>query len=139
MTRQPYPFYAVAKGHSVGVFTSWENPGGAEEATRGFSGSSHKGFRTEEAACAWLKEKRGGEVQWVMRPVLLKRPDERVCASTTSTESGTSGQRVLTLRRNSMDRRVHLPCWKAVTGIMLGLVAITVTFTLAWLCMEEDM
>ena len=50
----PCNFYAVAKGHSSGIFTSWEGPGGARAATDGFSRVKHKGFKTEQEARKWL-------------------------------------------------------------------------------------
>ena len=44
-------YYAVRKGHTTGLFTSWPE---CQEAVRGFSGAEFKGFYTKEEAMAYL-------------------------------------------------------------------------------------
>jgi hypothetical protein len=45
-------FYAVARGRQTGVFSSWEE---AQPHVHGFSGASHKGFRSREEAAEWMR------------------------------------------------------------------------------------
>ena len=44
-------FYAVKKGHVIGVFDNWPD---AQSATAGFSGAEYKKFKTREEAEAYL-------------------------------------------------------------------------------------
>ncbi len=45
-------FYAVAKGRTTGIFTSWPQ---AERQVKGFAGAKYKSFKTEKEALAFLK------------------------------------------------------------------------------------
>lgn len=47
----PYPYYAVAVGESVGIFTS---SAGATASVSGVSGASMMGFKTLGSAIWWL-------------------------------------------------------------------------------------
>jgi ribonuclease HI len=44
-------FYAVRRGHRIGVFDTWSE---CERQVNGFSGALHKKFATREAASAWI-------------------------------------------------------------------------------------
>ena len=46
-------YYAVKKGHKIGVFESWDE---CREATSGFSGPDFKVFSTLEEATAYLND-----------------------------------------------------------------------------------
>ncbi len=46
-------YYAVKKGHKIGVFESWDE---CREATSGFSGPDYRGFSTLEEATAYLND-----------------------------------------------------------------------------------
>lgn len=46
-------FYAVRKGHSVGIFESWEE---CKAAVEGFSGAEYKGFPNREEAEGYLEQ-----------------------------------------------------------------------------------
>lgn len=48
--------YAVAIGHTVGLFDSWAGPGGAQQATSGFPGAKFKAFKTPADANSYLQE-----------------------------------------------------------------------------------
>jgi ribonuclease HI len=48
-------YYAVARGRTTGIFSTWFGNGNAEEQVRGFAGARFKGFITIEEARAWLK------------------------------------------------------------------------------------
>jgi hypothetical protein len=48
-------FYAVAKGHSTGIFHSWRV---VAKAIKDYPGAIHKRFRSEAAAQAWLDDRR---------------------------------------------------------------------------------
>ncbi|GAX12475.1 hypothetical protein FisN_24Hh049 [Fistulifera solaris] len=45
-------FYAVARGHSTGIFRSWQQ---CEAQVKGYSGASFKGFATEQEAQNFLR------------------------------------------------------------------------------------
>jgi hypothetical protein len=47
--------YAVAKGHSTGIFHSWR---AVAKAIKDYPGDVHKRFRSEAAAQAWLDKRR---------------------------------------------------------------------------------
>lgn len=47
----PMKFYAVAKGRTTGIFTSWPE---AERQVKGFAGAKYKSFKTEKEAKAFL-------------------------------------------------------------------------------------
>ena len=47
----PKAIYAVKRGHSTGLFHDYEQ---VKAAIKGFSGAMHQGFKTREAALAWL-------------------------------------------------------------------------------------
>ncbi len=51
---QRFKFYAVRRGHTIGVFDRWYGLGGAEEAIDDYPGAVFKGFHSAEAAHAWL-------------------------------------------------------------------------------------
>lgn len=44
-------FYAVLKGHKVGIFTTWA---ACQESTKGYSGAAFKSFATKEEASVYL-------------------------------------------------------------------------------------
>jgi hypothetical protein len=48
-------FYAVAKGHSTGIFHSWRV---VAKAIKDYPGAVHKRFRSEATAQAWLDDRR---------------------------------------------------------------------------------
>lgn len=50
---QRYKFYAVKRGHRVGVFTNW---GDVLDATDDFDAPVFRGFHSFDAANAWLAE-----------------------------------------------------------------------------------
>lgn len=52
-------FYAVRRGHKVGLYTSWES---CREQINGYSGAEYKGFNTEEEAFNYLSSKKKSEV-----------------------------------------------------------------------------
>jgi ribonuclease HI len=47
----PKKFYAVLKGHKVGIFTTWA---ACQAATKGYSGAAFKSFPTKEEADVYL-------------------------------------------------------------------------------------
>jgi hypothetical protein len=47
--------YGVARGHRTGIFYRWNE---VIRSVQGYSGAMYKRFRSKEAACAWLAEKR---------------------------------------------------------------------------------
>jgi len=48
-------YYAVARGRSTGIFSTWFGAGNAEEQVRGFTGARFKGFPSIDEARDWLK------------------------------------------------------------------------------------
>lgn len=49
-------YYAVIKGRKTGIFTTWDGKDGAEAQVKGFSGASHKKFKTREKAMEFLSK-----------------------------------------------------------------------------------
>jgi predicted GIY-YIG superfamily endonuclease len=47
-------FYAVAKGRSVGIFTEWYGPNGADKVVNRYPGALYKKFKIEADAEKWL-------------------------------------------------------------------------------------
>ena len=47
--------YAVKKGHTIGLFSNWED---CKSAVQGFAGAVYKSFESEEEAVACLKKKK---------------------------------------------------------------------------------
>jgi len=47
-------YYAVKRGHKLGIFESWEE---CQEAVEGYSGAVYKGFKWREDAVAFLAKK----------------------------------------------------------------------------------
>ena len=45
-------FYAVARGHSIGIHSSWEK---CQKATKGYKGARFKAFDTKREVQDWLK------------------------------------------------------------------------------------
>jgi ribonuclease HI len=52
---KPKKYYAVVRGHTPGIYTTWFGPGGAEEQIRGYAGARYKGFPSLTEARQWLK------------------------------------------------------------------------------------
>lgn len=53
-------FYAVRKGRQIGVFTTWNGPGGAWDQVKGFKGAVFKGFASRIEAEAFVRNKSEG-------------------------------------------------------------------------------
>lgn len=56
MAGNPKKYYAVARGKTPGIYTTWFGPTGAEIQIRGYTGARYKGFATREEAEQWLKD-----------------------------------------------------------------------------------
>lgn len=65
-----FGFYAVARGHVVGIFTDWTE---AEKQVKGFGGAKHKKFRERHEAEAYLSETNGWENDVGLPPVRASR------------------------------------------------------------------
>ncbi|KAL4370440.1 hypothetical protein AHAS_Ahas06G0066000 [Arachis hypogaea] len=53
MQSERYPYYAVRKGKSPGIYTTWKE---CEQQVVGFRNNEYKGFRVLEEAQSWLRE-----------------------------------------------------------------------------------
>eukprot|EP00957_Ditylum_brightwellii_P061364 4657748-Ditylum_brightwellii.AAC.1 len=47
--------YAVARGHTIGIFTKWEGPRGAQESVLGYKNNYHKKFYNVEEALQFIE------------------------------------------------------------------------------------
>jgi ribonuclease HI len=56
LAANPKKYYAVARGKTPGIYTTWFGPTGAEIQIRGFTGARYKGFPTREEAEQWLRD-----------------------------------------------------------------------------------
>jgi hypothetical protein len=55
-SKEPYKYYAVAKGRKPGIYTVWRD---AQKEVNGFSGSRFKGFKVRDDAEEWMAENLG--------------------------------------------------------------------------------
>eukprot|EP00957_Ditylum_brightwellii_P203615 15335445-Ditylum_brightwellii.AAC.1 len=47
--------YAIARGCTIGIFTKWEGPGGAQESVLGYKNNYHKKLYNVEEALQFIK------------------------------------------------------------------------------------
>eukprot|EP00957_Ditylum_brightwellii_P161056 12261913-Ditylum_brightwellii.AAC.1 len=47
--------YTIARGRTIGIFTKWEDPGGAPESVFGYKNNYHKNFYNVEEALRFIE------------------------------------------------------------------------------------
>ena len=124
----PKNFYAVARGHRTGIYMAWDGPGGAREATDGFSDVRFKGFCDEPSAHRYMEK-------WTASPALTRHVTHHQ-----PTTDGEHVQEDTGCGRDSelrgvvlkQTKRAPFPSLVSLAGIVGGFVAFIATAVLAW-------